>query len=188
MKKLSQPLRSLSVCHINQEQNLWLLKTYDGAFSKKKSTIRQVATNTGRIAAGNPESPLPVDGLEQRQNNKPRATIPAALWMVDGPRRMGTCHDKPATSSLSDTSTSTVWMLQRKIFHEPLPVPQGWFKLHRPLDNGDTCDNDAQEEDVLYSDEEDSSDNEMYIHEWATWQSLTVFITDNHAKIFFWEV
>ena len=36
MKKLSQPLRSLSVCHINQEQNLWLLKPYDGAFSRKK--------------------------------------------------------------------------------------------------------------------------------------------------------
>ena len=86
-------------------------------FKKKTSTIRQVATNTGSIAAGNPESPLPVDGLEQRQNNKPRATITAALWMVDGPRRMGTCHDKPATSSLSDTSTSTVWMLQRKAFH-----------------------------------------------------------------------
>ena len=86
-------------------------------FKKKTSTIRQVATNTGSIAAGNPESPLPVDGLERRQNNKPRATIPAALWMVDGPRRMGTCHDKPATSSLSDTSTSTVWMLQRKVSH-----------------------------------------------------------------------
>ena len=26
------------------------------------------------------------------------ATITAALWMADGPRRMGTCHDKPATS------------------------------------------------------------------------------------------
>ena len=86
-------------------------------FKKKTRTIRQVATNTGSIAAGNPESLLPVDGLEQRQNNKPRATITAALWMVDGPRRMGTCHDKPATSSLSDTSTSTVWMLQRKVFH-----------------------------------------------------------------------
>ena len=67
-------------------------------FKKKKSTIRQVATNTGRIAAGNPESPLPVDGLEQRQNNNSRATIAAALWIADGPRRMGTCHDKPATS------------------------------------------------------------------------------------------
>ncbi|CAH3017018.1 unnamed protein product [Porites evermanni] len=67
-------------------------------FKKKTSTIRQAATNTGRIAPGNPESPLPVDGLEQRQNNKPRATITPALWMADGPRRMGTCHDKPATS------------------------------------------------------------------------------------------
>ena len=88
-----------------------------GPFQEKKtSTIRQVATNTGRIAAGNPESPLPVDGLGQRQNNKPRATITAALWMADGPRRMGTCHDKPATSPLSDTSTSTVWMFQEKVF------------------------------------------------------------------------
>ena len=67
-------------------------------FQEKTSTIRQVATNTGRIAAGNPESPLPVDGLEQRQNNKPRATMTTALWMADGPRRMGTCHDKAATS------------------------------------------------------------------------------------------
>ena len=67
-------------------------------FKKKTSTMRQVATNTGRIAPGNLDSPLPVDGLEQRQNNKPRATITAALWMADGPRRMGTCHDKPATS------------------------------------------------------------------------------------------
>ena len=75
------------------------------------STIRQVATNTGRIAAGNPENPSPVDGLEQRQNNKPKATITTALWMV------GSCQDKPATSPLSDTSTSTVWMLQRKVFH-----------------------------------------------------------------------
>ena len=33
-------------------------------------------------------------------------------------------------------------------------------------DNGETCDNDVQEEDALYSDEvEDSSDSEMYIHE-----------------------
>ena len=32
-------------------------------------------------------------------------------------------------------------------------------------DNGETCDNDVQEEDVLYSDEEDSSDSKMYIHE-----------------------
>ena len=32
-------------------------------------------------------------------------------------------------------------------------------------DNGETSDNDVQEEDVLYSDEEDSSDSEMYIHE-----------------------
>ena len=32
-------------------------------------------------------------------------------------------------------------------------------------DNGETSDNDVQEEDVLYSDEEDSSDIEMYIHE-----------------------
>ena len=32
-------------------------------------------------------------------------------------------------------------------------------------DNGETCDNDVQEEDVLYSDVEDSSDSEMYIHE-----------------------
>ena len=31
--------------------------------------------------------------------------------------------------------------------------------------NGETCDNDVQEEDVLYSGEEDSSDSEMYIHE-----------------------
>ena len=92
-------------------------------FQEKISTIRQVATNTGRIAAGNPESPLPVDGLEQRQNNKPRATITAALWMADGPRRMGTSHDKPATSPLSGTSTSTVWMLHRKVFHKPLAVP-----------------------------------------------------------------
>ena len=67
-------------------------------FQEKTSTIRQVATNTGRIAAGNPESPLPVDGLEQRQNNNSRATIAAALWIADGLRRMGTCHDKPATS------------------------------------------------------------------------------------------
>ena len=86
-------------------------------FQEKMSIIRQVATNTGRIAAGNPESPLPVDGLEQRQNNKPRATIIAALWMADGPRTMGNCHDKHATSPLSDTSTSTVWMLQKKVFH-----------------------------------------------------------------------
>ena len=86
-------------------------------FKKKTSAIRQVATNTGCIAAGNPESPLPVDGLEQRQNNKPRATIAAALWIADGPRTMGTSHDKPATSPLSDTLTSTVWMLQRKVFH-----------------------------------------------------------------------
>ena len=54
-------------------------------FQEKTSTIRQVATNTGSIAPGNPESPLPVDGLEQQQNNKPRATITAALWMMDGP-------------------------------------------------------------------------------------------------------
>ena len=54
-------------------------------FQEKTSTIRQVATTTGRIAAGNRESPLPVDGLEQQQNNKPRATITAALWMMDGP-------------------------------------------------------------------------------------------------------
>ena len=67
-------------------------------FQEKTSTIRQVATSTGRIAAGNPESPLPVDGLEQRQNNNSRAPIAAALWIADGPRRMGTCHDKPATS------------------------------------------------------------------------------------------
>ena len=52
----------------------------------------------------------------------------------------------------------------------------------------ETCDNDVQEEDVstqmkwtvqivkcIYMSEP---------HE----QSLTVFITDNHAKIFFWEV
>ena len=52
---------------------------------EKTSTIRQVATNTGRIAAGNPESPLTVDGLEQRQNNKP---ITAALWMADSLRSM----------------------------------------------------------------------------------------------------
>ena len=32
-------------------------------------------------------------------------------------------------------------------------------------DNDETCDNEVQEEDVLYSDEEDSSDSEMYIHE-----------------------
>ena len=86
-------------------------------FKKKTSAIRQVATNTGCIAAANPESPLPVDGLEQRQNNKLRATIAAALWMADGPRTMSTSHDKPATSPLSDTLTSTVWMLQRKVFH-----------------------------------------------------------------------
>ena len=54
-------------------------------FQEKTSTIRQVATNTGSIAAGNPESPLPFDGLEQQQNNKPRATNTAALWMMDGP-------------------------------------------------------------------------------------------------------
>ena len=66
-------------------------------FQEKTSTIRQFATNTGHIAAGN-VSPLQVDGLEQRQNNKPRATITAALWIANGPRRMSTCHDKPATS------------------------------------------------------------------------------------------
>ena len=32
-------------------------------------------------------------------------------------------------------------------------------------DNGETSDNEVQEEDVLYSDEEESSDSEMYIHE-----------------------
>ena len=35
-------------------------------FQEKISRIRQVATNTGRVAAGrDPESLLPVDGLEQ---------------------------------------------------------------------------------------------------------------------------
>ena len=59
-------------------------------FQEKASTIRQAATNAGHIAPGNPESALPVDGLEERQNNKPRATI-TGRWM-------GTRHDKPATS------------------------------------------------------------------------------------------
>ena len=49
-------------------------------------------------------------------------------------------------------------------------------------DNGETCDNDVQKEDVLYSDEEDSSDSEMYIHEWATWTITNSFLPDNHAK------
>ena len=48
-------------------------------------------------------------------------------------------------------------------------------------DNGKTCDNDVQEEDVLYSDEC------IYMTE-PHEQSLTVSITDNHAKIFFGEV
>jgi len=112
MKKLSQP--SEKFVYLPYQPRTKLLTVKDlrwSLFKKKISTIRQVATNTGRIAAGNPESPLSVDGLEQRQNNKPRATITAALWMADGPRRMGTCHDKPATSPLIDTSTSTVWML-----------------------------------------------------------------------------
>ena len=55
-------------------------------FQEKPSTIRQAATNTGRIAPGNPESALPVNGLEQRQNNKPSATITTAVWMANGPR------------------------------------------------------------------------------------------------------
>ena len=53
-------------------------------FQEKISTIRQVATNTGRIAAGNPESPLPVDGLEQRQNNKPELpSLQHYGWRMD---------------------------------------------------------------------------------------------------------
>ena len=32
-------------------------------------------------------------------------------------------------------------------------------------DNSETCENDVQEDDVIYSDEEDSSDSEMYINE-----------------------
>lgn len=44
-------------------------------FQEKASTIRQAATNAGHIAPDNPESALPVDGLEERQNNKPSATI-----------------------------------------------------------------------------------------------------------------
>lgn len=63
-------------------------------FQEKASTIRQAATNAGRIAPGT----LPVDGLEQRQNNKPSATTTAAVWMANGPRLMGFCHGKPATS------------------------------------------------------------------------------------------
>lgn len=61
----------------------------------------------------------------------------------------------------------------------------------------ETCDNDVQEEDVLYSDEEDISDDDgdyiivqmntvnHCIHTSEPYgQSGTVFITKNHSKIF----
>ena len=55
-------------------------------FQEKVSTIRQATTNAGRTALGNPESALPVDGLEQQQNNKPSATTTAAVWVANGTR------------------------------------------------------------------------------------------------------
>jgi len=53
-------------------------------FQEKASTIRQAATNAGRTTPGNLESALPVDGLEQRQNNTLSATITATVWMANG--------------------------------------------------------------------------------------------------------
>ena len=55
-------------------------------FQEKASTIRQAATNADHIAPSNPESALPVDGMEERQNNKPSTTITAAVCMANGPR------------------------------------------------------------------------------------------------------
>ena len=55
-------------------------------------------------------------------------------------------------------------------------------------DNGDTWDHDVQEEDVLYSDEEDSSDGEMYMPSEPHEQSITVFMTNKGAKTCFRKV
>ena len=81
MKKLSQAKieKFVSLPYQPRTKFMTVKDLRWGLFKKKTSTIRQVATNTGRIAAGNPESPLPIDGLEQQQNNKPRATVTAAL-------------------------------------------------------------------------------------------------------------
>ena len=160
-------------------------------FQEKISTIRQVATNTGRIAAGNPESPLPVDGLEQRQNNKPRATTTAALWMAVGPRRMGICHDKPATSP-----EAILQLVQCGYSKERCPTNRCQCRKA-----GLNCTDFATAPTMLrpvimifrrkmYSTQIKRTVQIVkciYMTE-PHEQSLTVLITDNHAKIFWGEV
>ena len=135
-------------------------------FQEKISTIRQVATNTGSIAPGNPESPfIPVDGLEQQQNNKPRATTTAALWMEVGPRRMGICHDKPATSPEAILQLVQCGCSKERCPTNRCQCRKAGLNCTDLCNCSDNADNDIQGEDVLYSDKEDSSDSEMYIHD-----------------------
>ena len=73
-----------------------------------------------------------------------------------------------------------------------MPVPQGWFKLHRPLDNGETM---ARPVIMMFRRKMYSTQMKrtvqivkcIYMSD-PREQSLTLFKIDNHAKIFLGEV
>ncbi|CAH3141394.1 unnamed protein product [Porites evermanni] len=80
------------------------------------------------------------------------ATITAALWMVEGPRRMGTCYD-----NLPPAPEAILQLVQCGCSKERCSTNRcqchkaglNCTDLCNCSDNGETCDNDVQKEDVL---------------------------------------
>ena len=99
---------------------------------------------------------------QDSQNNKPSASI-TAVWMANGPRLMGTRRDKPATSPEAILQIVKCGCSNERCSTNRSRCYNGGLNctnLCTCANNGETCDNDVQEEDVLYSDEENISDDD----------------------------